>query len=89
MIIEGMHPHATNDHRGHAMTCDCAHDSFCECLCLGFVKQFKQIDRVIIGIDNSDHLKQLVNDFSLNIDVNPQYLSVEDTRLIDPFNWKI
>ena len=53
------------------------------------VKQFKQIDRVIIGSDNSDHLKQLVNDFSLNIDVNPQYLSVEDTRLIDPFNWKI
>lgn len=58
-------------------------------ICLGFVKQFKQIDRVIIGIDNSNHLHQLVNDFSLNIDVKPQYLSVEDTSLIDPFNWKI
>lgn len=58
-------------------------------LCLGFVKQFEQIDRVIVGIDNASHLEQLVKDFSLNIDVNPQHLSIEDSSLIDPFNWSI
>ncbi|MDG1004140.1 MAG: aldo/keto reductase [Emcibacteraceae bacterium] len=58
-------------------------------ICLGFIKQYKQIDRVIVGIDNSSHLQQLVKDFSLNIDVNPQCLSIEDTSLIDPFNWII
>ena len=58
-------------------------------LCLGFVKQFKQIEQVIVGIDNASHLQQLVKDFSLNIDVNPQYLSIEDCSLIDPFNWTI
>ena len=58
-------------------------------LCLGFVKQFKQIDRVIVGIDNASHLQQLVKEFSLNIDVNPRYLSIEDSSLIDPFNWTI
>ena len=58
-------------------------------LCLGFVKQFEQIDRVIVGIDNTGHLRQLVKDFSLNITVTPQNLSVQDASLIDPFNWTI
>ena len=58
-------------------------------LCLGFVKQFEQIDRVIVGIDNTGHLRQLVKDFALSVTVAPQNLSVQDASLIDPFNWTI
>ena len=63
--------------------------------CLGAYKgkPFTTVDYSLGGIyvvrDPRNVISSVMNHFSLNIDVKPQYLSVEDTSLIDPFNWKI
>jgi len=55
--------------------------------CLNYVMSIKDIDKVVIGIDNAMQLKQICmikneNDFNF-----PDYLMSQDEMLINPSNW--
>jgi len=55
--------------------------------CLHFVKQFKNIDYLIVGLNNYKHLKQIIdcyNEHQLKI---PKIFSTNDLNLIDPRRW--
>jgi aryl-alcohol dehydrogenase-like predicted oxidoreductase len=62
-------------------------------VCLGFVNKNKYIDKIIIGVDSLDNLKNNINNYrminDLNIDYSPlETLSVIDEQIILPFNWE-
>tara|TARA_Y100000748_G_scaffold62376_1_gene50201 strand:+ start:5656 stop:6528 length:873 start_codon:yes stop_codon:yes gene_type:complete len=57
--------------------------------CLGFVNSYKDIDKIVFGVDNLYQLKQIVS--SSKKDINTKFfpnISCEESLLIDPFNWK-
>ncbi|CAN0414390.1 unnamed protein product [Scytosiphon promiscuus] len=57
---------------------------------LGFVNSFNEIDKIVVGVDSVDQLKQIINIYLDNIKSLPPFFSCsEDTNLIDPSNWKL
>jgi aryl-alcohol dehydrogenase-like predicted oxidoreductase len=61
-------------------------------LCLNFVINNKLIDKVIIGIDSSNHLYQNIMDINKSQMVNKiihklRDVSIDDEKIILPFNW--
>jgi aryl-alcohol dehydrogenase-like predicted oxidoreductase len=62
-------------------------------LCLGFVNSNKYIDKIIIGVDSLDNLKENICNYHKlsNMPINYQQFtsfSVTDENIILPFNWK-
>ena len=54
--------------------------------CLNDLSQH-DFDKIIIGIDNHEHLKKIINYKKINKN-KMQNFTTNDTRLIDPRNWK-
>ena len=57
--------------------------------CLGFVSQHSDVSNIVLGIDNIQHLKELLKISNSLIDINCKNLSSEDVLLLDPRNWSI
>ena len=57
-------------------------------LVLSFVKSFKEIDTIIIGIDNLMQLKEIINTMNKEINDFPDIYS-HDENLINPLNWDL
>jgi aryl-alcohol dehydrogenase-like predicted oxidoreductase len=59
-------------------------------MCLGFVNANKNIDKIVIGVDSLDDLKNNIHNYlMLNINFSEfEKLSVTDENIILPFNWK-
>jgi aryl-alcohol dehydrogenase-like predicted oxidoreductase len=56
--------------------------------CLSFINSINGIDKVVVGIENVNQLKELVN-YSNTIGIKSfPNLSCNDVNLIDPSNWK-
>ena len=57
--------------------------------CLGFVSSYKDIDKIVFGVDNLLQLKQIVSASKKNINFKffPD-ISCDDNLLINPSNWK-
>jgi hypothetical protein len=56
-------------------------------VCIDFVQSFEQIDRIIIGADNSGQLNQLVELSSEPPNLVFPTMSCDDENLINPANW--
>ena len=56
--------------------------------CLNFVKKNKNIDKIVIGFNSLNELKQIVNYKQKNITHNYKYFSSLNKKLIDPRKWK-
>ena len=56
--------------------------------CLAFVNSEKQIDKIIVGVDSLQHLKEILDAKFSEIKL-PKGLVCEDVNLINPTNWKI
>ena len=54
---------------------------------LNFVNKNKNIDRVIVGVDNGEQLLELITAYNLNIEGKLNSLAVNDLDLIDPSKW--
>ena len=54
--------------------------------CINFVQNNKYIDKVLIGVDNLNHLKEIVSVKSYNKIKFPN-IHVENKKLIDPSKW--
>lgn len=61
-------------------------------LALNYVLKNKYVDYAIIGVEQSSQLKEIINaskiDFSKSIEERLNALSVENTTLLNPSNWK-
>lgn len=54
--------------------------------CLNFILRQKIKAKIVIGVDNYDHFKQILN-FRVNKNLKYQYLSSNKLNLIDPRKW--
>lgn len=57
--------------------------------CLAFVSSYSEIDRVIVGVDNSLQFDEVVAGFSSVIPAPPSDLASEDPDLINPSRWSV
>jgi aryl-alcohol dehydrogenase-like predicted oxidoreductase len=55
--------------------------------CLHFVKQFKKIDYLVIGFDNYNQLKEIIDVFKKKKIIIPKKFSTNKINLIDPRKW--
>ena len=59
-------------------------------MALGFVKSILGVDKIIVGIDNSDQLLNLVNDYNAILDEHDfSKFSIPDDRFINPAKWPV
>lgn len=56
-------------------------------VCIHHLLMFKEIDKIIVGIDNISQLKQLVSSYENNLDISIPDFSSEDEELINPAKW--
>lgn len=54
---------------------------------LGFVLAHSEINRVVVGVDNTRQLKEIVNAATTPFVVPPDSLAVEDEALVNPSRW--
>ena len=57
--------------------------------CLQYVKQYNNVDFIIIGFDNFKQLKQLIKIFKKKKIEVPDKFKTKNLDLIDPRKWKI
>lgn len=60
-------------------------------LALGFVLNIKEIDHVVVGVDDLSHFNEIIDSLSAipKIDINNyDYLSINDPMFVDPSEWK-
>ena len=55
--------------------------------CLNFVRQFKNIDYLIVGFNNYNQLKEIVDVFKKKLIIIPKKFSTNKINLIDPRKW--
>jgi aryl-alcohol dehydrogenase-like predicted oxidoreductase len=55
--------------------------------CLHFVKQFKKIDYLVIGFNNYNQLKEIIDVFKKKQIIIPKKFSTNKINLIDPRKW--
>jgi aryl-alcohol dehydrogenase-like predicted oxidoreductase len=56
-------------------------------LCLGFVKAQSGISRVIVGVENEEHLRQVVATWGKATLFEATALACDDPQLVEPSNW--
>ena len=57
--------------------------------CLHFVKQFKKIDYLVVGFNNYNQLKEIINVFKKKQIIIPNNFSTNKINLIDPRRWSL
>jgi aryl-alcohol dehydrogenase-like predicted oxidoreductase len=55
--------------------------------CVQFVKSIPEIDKIVVGIESSDQLKEIINSFSTINTHNFPDINCDDLRLINPSKW--
>jgi hypothetical protein len=54
---------------------------------LHFVKQYKEIDYLIVGFNNYNQLKEIIDLFNKKQIIIPNKFSTNNINLIDPRKW--
>ena len=55
--------------------------------CINFIKRFKKIKRVIIGVENSKQFLDIIKSFNKNLYIDFPKMSINQTKLINPHLW--
>ena len=56
--------------------------------CLSFINSFKDIDRVVVGVDSAKQLGQIIESFKVRTFQNYPEISSYSEELISPVNWE-
>lgn len=67
--------------------CVAGHGGSAPAACLGFLKACPGIGRIVIGVDHTAHLEQLLAAWAAAVPVDAAALACTDTQLIDPSKW--
>ena len=57
--------------------------------CVNFLRQFREIDKIIVGIDSLTQLEEVLLSSKKSMQINFPDFSSEDLELINPSNWQI
>ena len=57
-------------------------------VCWNYVKNIKEIDRIVIGLNNLKQLKQILNIKKDNLNEVPHFMRKEEINLINPTTWE-
>ena len=57
-------------------------------VCWNYVRNIKEIDRIVIGLNNLQQLKQILNIKKDNLNEVPHFMRKEEINLINPTTWK-
>jgi predicted aldo/keto reductase-like oxidoreductase len=61
-------------------------------ICLDYVFKLKNIDRIVIGIENLQHLNEILKAFESNkikkYNYDSNIFKCEDLMIVDPSNWQ-
>jgi aryl-alcohol dehydrogenase-like predicted oxidoreductase len=55
--------------------------------CIHFIKQFKKIDYLVVGFNNYNELKEIIDVFKKKLIIIPRKFSTNKINLIDPRKW--
>ncbi|MDC0964751.1 aldo/keto reductase, partial [Candidatus Pseudothioglobus singularis] len=56
--------------------------------CINFVMMFKEIDRVVVGVESKEQFEEIITIFNKNQKTSaPDYIECKDPMLINPANW--
>jgi len=55
--------------------------------CLNFVCNHKQIDRVIVGVDSTEQLREIIKNAKMSCHFSPPTIICDDIDLINPSRW--
>ena len=56
--------------------------------CLGFIRSIKEVDQIVVGVDNCTHLSQILEAYMSDLYYNiPEEMVSIDEDLIHPFRW--
>lgn len=56
--------------------------------CVGFALSWKEIERVLVGVDSEQHLRQIIKSMEADPCPLPDWLESTDRDLIEPTRWK-
>ncbi len=57
--------------------------------CLSFATSFPQIDRIVIGVENTNQLLEIIEGAQIKTIVVPDEFKSDDLDLINPSNWRL
>ena len=57
-------------------------------VCWNYVRNIKEIDRIVIGFNNLKQLKQILKIKKDNLNGVPHFMRKEEITLINPTTWK-
>ncbi len=57
--------------------------------CLNFVNEFEEIDKIVVGVNNSMQLEQLIESTKVIINTDYPDICSEDVNLINPSKWSL
>jgi len=57
--------------------------------CLSFVESFKEVDKIIVGVDSLNHFEQIIQAMRKLPITNIINIESQDELLINPSNWKV
>ncbi len=55
--------------------------------CIGFALSQSEIDKVIVGVDSSEQLQQILDMTKINKSIDYPAFEIEDLQLLNPSNW--
>ena len=58
-------------------------------IALNFVHNLKNVDTLILGVENLKQLKQIINSIDKNLKLNLREFSSKDEKLVNPKNWQL
>lgn len=58
--------------------------------CIGFVKQFNSVDKIIVGVVSPTHLEEVCQVMSRDVVITvPPDIQSDDVKLINPAKWTL
>jgi len=56
-------------------------------ICINYIKSIHEIDKIIVGVDSSNQLEEVLKAYSLTEQVDFPEISCNDEQLLNPSNW--
>ena len=57
--------------------------------CLRFAFSQKDIEKVIVGVDSDEHLREIITSYQGKVPKEILKLDIDDTELLNPSNWRL
>ena len=56
--------------------------------CLGFIRSFKYIDAIVVGVNNANNLQEIINNNKKTKINDKTKYKIHSEKMLIPYNWK-